>query len=334
MKAAAAAGAGVATLGLLGMKYLKKEMDPLAGMTLDATDYAYFAYVSEYGKSYGTVAEFMFRSDEFRKSMEFIAEHNANPENTHVVGINEFADRTYEEMKKMNGFIPKTEEEMLATDFVAFEEPNASSWDWRSKGAVNGVKNQGQCGSCWAFSAVGALEGAGFIKGGRLSSFSEQNLVDCDHTSHGCQGGFMDGAFTYAETHPLMYEHDYAYTAKNGNCQYDKSKGHGTCSGYHDVTRNSASALRSAIEKSPVSIAIEADKRVFQLYKSGILSGSACGTNLDHGVIAVGFGAEGGVNFAIVRNSWGASWGDAGYVKIATDNDTCGILRQPSYPMA
>jgi len=294
MKAAAAAGAGIASLGLLGMKYMKKELDPMAGMTLDATDYAYFAYVSEYGKSYGTVAEFMFRSDEFRKSMEFIAEHNSNPENTHVVGINEFADKTYEEMKKMNGFIPKTEEEMLATDFVAFEEPNASSWDWRSKGAVNGVKNQGQCGSCWAFSAVGALEGAGFIKGGRLSSFSEQNLVDCDHASHGCQGGFMDGAFQYAETHPLMMEHDYEYTAKNGNCKYDKSKGHGTCSGYHDVTRNSATALRSAIEKSPVSIAIEADKRVFQLYKSGVLSGSACGTNLDHGVVAVGFGSEGG----------------------------------------
>jgi C1A family cysteine protease len=144
----------------------------------------------------------------------------------------------------------------------------------------------------------------------------------------------MDGAFTYAETHPLMMEHDYPYTAKNGNCSYDKSKGHGTCSGFHDVTRNSASALRAAIEKSPVSIAIEADKRVFQLYKSGVLSGSSCGTNLDHGVIAVGFGAEGGVNFAIVRNSWGASWGDSGYVKIATDNDTCGILRQPSYPMA
>jgi cathepsin L len=178
------------------------------------------------------------------------------------------------------------------------------------------------------------MEGAIKIKNNRLYSLSEQNLVDCDKKSHGCQGGFMDGAFQYAETHPLMSEHDYAYTARNGNCKYDKSKGEGTCSGYHDVQRNSASALRAAIEKSPVSIAIEADKRVFQLYKSGVLSGSACGTNLDHGVVAVGFGNSGGENYAIVRNSWGGSWGNKGYVWIATDNDTCGILRQPSYPVA
>jgi len=335
MKPLAVVGAGAAALGYAGLKFLKKEAgEPLEGMTLDAIDYEYFAHVSEYGKSYGTVAEFMFRSNEFRKSAEFIAEHNADPTNSHVVGHNQFSDRTYDEMKKMLGFIPRTEAEWANIQTVELPEASANSVDWRDKGAVTGVKNQGQCGSCWAFSATGSLEGAGFLKGGRLSSFSEQNLVDCDHTSHGCQGGFMDGAFQYAETHPLMLEHDYPYTARNGNCKYDKSKGEGTCSGYHDVSRNSASALRSAIEKQPVSIAIEADKRVFQLYKSGVLSGSACGTNLDHGVLAVGYSSSGGENYAIVKNSWGGSWGNKGYVWIATDNDTCGILRQPSYPNA
>jgi len=239
-----------------------------------------------------------------------------------------FADRTYDEMKAMNGYISSSE----PTEFVDLGEPNASSWDWRDHKAINDVKNQGQCGSCWAFSAAGALESAGKIAGGRLYSLSEQQLVDCDHHSHGCQGGSMEGAFQYTETAPLMAEHDYPYTAKNGNCKYVKSKGEGKCSGYHSVTRNSASALIAAIEKSPVSIAIEADKRVFQLYKSGVLSGSACGTNLDHGVIAIGFGTTGGERYAIVRNSWGGSWGNKGYVWIATDNNTCGILADPSYP--
>jgi C1A family cysteine protease len=132
----------------------------------------------------------------------------------------------------------------------------------------------------------------------------------------------------------LESEHDYPYTAKNGNCSYDKSKGEGTVSGYHDVKRHDAPSLRAAIDKSPVSIAIEADKRVFQLYKSGVLSGSACVTNLDHGVLAVGYGNSGGENYAIVRNSWGGSWGLKGYVWIATDNNTCGILSEPSYPVA
>merc|ERR1712072_621210 len=168
MKAFAAAGAGVTTLGALAYKFLGQEKPE--AMTLDATDYAYMAYVTEYGKSYGTVAEFVFRSNEFRKSKEFVDAHNADPTQTHEVELNMFADRTYDEMKAMNGFIPSTEE---PSSYVELGEPQASSWDWRTKGAVNDVKNQGQCGSCWAFSAVGALEGAGKIRGGRLYSFSE-----------------------------------------------------------------------------------------------------------------------------------------------------------------
>jgi len=292
MKSFAAAGAGAATMGAFGYNYWNQNQDPMAGLTLDATDYAYFEYVSAYGKSYGTVAEFIFRSAEFRKSKEFVDAHNADPTQTFEVELNMFADKTYDEMKKMNGFIPRTEEPL---EYVELPEAVEASVDWREKGAVTGVKNQEQCGSCWAFSATGSLEGANFIKGGRLSSFSEQQLVDCDTGSnHGCHGGLMDYAFQYVETHPLMLEHDYPYTAKDGTCKYVKSKGEGKCSGYHDVSRNNAGALRSAIAIAPVSVAIEADKRVFQLYKSGVLSGTACGTKLDHGVLAVGYGTSGG----------------------------------------
>ena len=331
MKPFAVAGAGAATLGAIGYNMMQKE-EPMAGMTLDATDYAYFAYVSEYGKSYGTVAEFMFRSAEFRKSKEFVDAHNADPTNTWEVELNMFADRTYDEMKQMNGYISSGVE---PTEFVELPASNADTVDWRGKGKVTDVKNQGQCGSCWAFSTTGAVEGSNAIKFGRLASCSEQQLVDCDKgVNHGCHGGLMDYAFQYIESHPLMLEHDYPYTARDGTCHYDKSKGHCTVSGYHDVSRNNAGALRSAIAIGPVSVAIEADKRAFQLYKTGVLSGSACGTQLDHGVLAVGYGSEGGVNYAIVKNSWGGSWGDKGYVKIATDNNTCGILKEPSYPVS
>lgn len=143
----------------------------------------------------------------------------------------------------------------------------------------------------------------------------------------------MDYAFQYIETHPLMLEHEYPYTAKNGQCHYDSSKGVGKVTGYKDVQRMNAGALRSAIQVNPVSIAIEADKRAFQLYTGGVLKGKACGTNLDHGVLAVGFAEDGGTKYAIVKNSWGPTWGDSGYVKISTEDNTCGLLQQPSYPV-
>jgi C1A family cysteine protease len=291
------------------------------------------AYVSEYGKSYGTVAEFMFRKEQFVTRHNEIEAFNADANNTHTVGHNLFSDKTFAEMKKLNGYKAGP---LRASNAVTLDESNlAASVDWRSKNAVTPVKNQAQCGSCWAFSTTGAVEGADAIATGSLKSFSEQQLVSCSTQNSGCNGGLMDYAFAYIKaSHPLELESTYPYTSGSGSrgtCKYCASKGVGKVSGYSDISQ-SASALKASVVLGPTSVAIEADQMAFQSYTSGVIT-TGCGTNLDHGVLAVGYGTLGGKDFFLVKNSWGASWGDAGYVRIGTNN-VCGILQGASYPHA
>jgi len=216
---------------------------------------------------------------------------------------------------------------------------NPSAVDWRDSGAVTAVKDQGNCGSCWSFSTTGAMEGANKISSGSLVSLSEQNFVDCDDNGdHGCHGGLMDNAFEWAMSNGgVCSEENYAYTGKKGDCA-DSSCGehYANPKSFTDVEKNSESALMSALAQQPVSVAIEADEKTFQLYKSGVLTAS-CGTNLDHGVLAVGYGTDNGVNYWTVKNSWGDSWGESGYIRLARDvsqkQGQCGILSgPPSYP--
>jgi len=181
------------------------------------------------------------------------------------------------------------------------------------------------------------MEGAHFIATGNLVSLSESNLVDCSLTNLGCNGGIMDRAFKYAESHPLMTEADYPYKASTGlfACKYKKDKGVVAVKSYVDVTKESTDQLKAALNKGPVSVAIEADKAAFQLYTSGVITGTACGTTLDHGVLAVGYGTDAsGTEYYIVKNSWGSSWGDQGYVKLGIEAGAgvCGIQMQPSQP--
>ena len=224
----------------------------------------------------------------------------------------------------------------------------ADTINWLDKGAVTPVKNQGQCGSCWSFSTTGALEGAYYIKYGKQQSFSEQQLVSCDNfqnggRDHGCNGGLMDNAFTWIKKNGgLCSEADYSYesgdTKTSGTCET-------TCSlvidsmisDYVDVKPKSDDAMMTALNKQPVSIAIQADQKDFQLYKSGVFTGS-CGTKLDHGVLVVGYGTSNGEDYYLIKNSWGTTWGDKGYIKLGRGKEynsgagQCGMLMQGSYP--
>merc|ERR1711904_81769 len=214
-------------------------------------------------------------------------------------------------------------------------EESSGSVDWTTKGAVTPVKDQGQCGSCWAFSTTGGLEGAWEISSGQLTSMSEQQFVDCDKSSMGCNGGNMGSAFQWAEQQNVLTEQSYPYTARDGSCKSSGSTAipQGGVTGYKSVgslfSKATVASLESAIDKNPVSIAIEADQSSFQHYTGGVLS-SGCGTSLDHGVLAVGYNTAQG--YWLVKNSWGKSWGDNGYIKLSQTGNVCGILNQPVYP--
>jgi C1A family cysteine protease len=309
-----------------------------ASQIVSPQEYQFFNYMATYGKTYGTKAEYEFRFKVFADRLAQIEAHNSKEGVTSTMGINKFSDWTQEEIKKMNGLLQADPADDNVVIFPT--EGLADSIDWREKGAVTPVKNQGQCGSCWAFSTTGSLEGAHFMATGNLVSLSESNLVDCSYLylNLGCNGGLMDRAFRYAKKHPIETEADYPYVPKSSpfDCKYKKEKGLVKVSSFADVKANSPEQLKAALNKGPVSVGIEADQPVFHAYTGGIINDSSCGTMMDHGVLAVGYGSDAatGLDFYIVKNSWGADWGENGYVRIAIQDGEgiCGIQAHASQP--
>jgi len=267
---------------------------------------------------------------------------------TYVLGHNHFSGMDSTEFREYLGYDNVNREPLRKLNGALEITALPKEIDWVKSGAVTPVKDQGQCGSCWSFSTTGALEGVYFNKYGFLESFSEQQLVDCDNLrnggrDHGCKGGLMDNAFSWIEKNGgLCVEREYPYvsgtTKTEGVCETSCSiNKKSVISGFVDVLPSSDNAMMTALSKQPVSIAIQADQKEFQLYKSGVFTGT-CGTNLDHGVLAVGYGSLNGIDYYLVKNSWSSSWGQGGYILLGRGEQynkgdgQCGMLLSGSYP--
>ncbi|CAH1790348.1 unnamed protein product [Owenia fusiformis] len=285
----------------------------------------------------------------FESNLEFIRRHNleaAIGKHTYTLGVNEFSDMTHDEFKRryLGYKMPKDVRESAATYIhTSTSKRNIrDTLDWREEGLVTPVKNQGQCGSDWAFSATGALEGQHFRKTGQLVSLSEQNLIDCtkSYGNQGCHGGWMDDAFKYIRDNKgIDTEVGYPYYARDlGYCYYNAQYNAATDKGFVDIKEGDEDALLNAVATiGPISAAIDAKQPSFMSYQSGVYYEPNCGSNmenLDHAVLVVGYGSQFGTDYWLVKNSWGAHWGDQGYIKMARNRgNQCGIATKASYPL-
>jgi cathepsin L len=318
----------------------------LLGVAL-ATEYdsAWAAWKLKYNKKYDNLVEESYRKQVWIQHAKEVALHNLEYDmglHTYTQGMNEFVDMTGDEFRAQRlGYRMALSGELNFEETETLEPGTPATQDWTSAGYVTAVKDQGQCGSCWSFSTTGSSESACAILQGKstLLSLSEQDLVSCDKTNGGCNGGNYFSAFTYFQQNGAVAESTYPYTSGNGvtgACITSKqSPVARKLTGHTATTPGSETALQNAVGNiGPCSVAIDASHSSFQRYTSGIYYEPACSsTNLDHAVLTVGYNADSQGQYWIVKNSWGTSWGQKGYIWMARNrNNNCGIATQPGYP--
>lgn len=306
------------------------------------------AWVKGASKEYGSREEYDSKFAVWMENLRYVMEYNDGSK-SHWLGMNAFADLTHDEWKEELGlmktrFVRKETSNKGQNRYDDVDESDLPEYiDWVEKGAVGPVKNQAMCGSCWAFSTTGAIEGVNALVTGEMVSLSEQMLIDCDTTKdHGCKGGLMDFAFDFVvENGGIDTEESYPYKAEEGTCDPGRRDRHVvTIDGHEDVTPNDEIALKKAVAHQPVSVAIEADQPAFQLYGGGVFDDSGCGVNLNHGVLLVGYGVApvngSDMPYWKIKNSWGAGWGENGFIKIRRNlgnEGQCGVAMMASYPI-
>ena len=309
-----------------------------SAMKADAFHGLWSTWKTQHKKSY-RASEEITRFGIFIENYQKVQRLNAEHGDSARFSLNKFSDLTSHEFATIyaSGSTEQPKKNFLEANTKSVEINGVlpDSVDWRNKGAVTPVKDQGNCGSCWSFSATGVLEGFYFVNNGKLLSFAEQQLVDCDtDINQGCNGGLAYRAVAYVAQNGIELESDYPYTARDGKCQYNKEKALKFAGGYQMVTPQSSDQLKAALVNSPVAVSVQADEDVFQFYSSGVVR-KGCSASLNHAVLAVGYQKLGLFEAFIVKNSWGTSWGSDGYIYLGTDQTqnagkgVCGILVRP-----
>jgi len=279
--------------------------------------------MNEHNKNYESDDEFLHRFTVFRENLKKIDQLNAES-NGAVFGVTQFSDLTHEEFRG-KVLMNITTRPPNVTEYKTFPGVNApTTFDWRSKGVVTNVKNQAQCGSCWAFSATSNIESVYKLSGNSLPILGPQQMVDCDKDCYGCQGGWPSKAFNYvARTGGQDTESAYPYTGRDGSCKF-KTQGIGAkIKGYHSISRDEKQIQNGLSTTSPFSVCVDANN--WQHYRSGVMRSNQCGRKIDHCVQLIGYDATANPPYWMVRNSRGTGWGVSGYIHLEMFKDTCAM---------